>query len=177
MWYARGMSTKHVVIGLVLLAIVGGVSYYAISPIFRIRVANDPLPAGATSGIPMPTSTAQAASSTPAAPMPAVAMIGATPVPVAGTFAHPASGTVRVVGADGKSYVRYENFKTLNGPDIFVYLATDENASDFVNLGPVKATEGNINYEIAPGTDLTEYHYVLTWCRMFSVLFNSAHLA
>ena len=68
-------------------------------------------------------------------------------------------------------------FKSLVSKAAFVYLATDESANDFVNLGAVKATEGNVNYEVPPGTDLAKYHYVLTWCRQFSVLFNSADLA
>jgi hypothetical protein len=38
----------------------------------------------------------------------------------------------------------------------------------------VKATEGNINYEIPEGVDPREYPYVLTWCKAFGVLFNSA---
>jgi len=96
---------------------------------------------------------------------------------VVGTTGHPASGTVRIVAADEKQYVRYENFKTINGPDLYVYLSKDLEAREFINLGPIKATEGNINYEIPEGTNLTEYRYVLTWCRAFSVLFNSAEIS
>ncbi len=96
---------------------------------------------------------------------------------VVGTAGHPASGNVRIVKADGKTYVRYENFKTINGPDIYVYLAKDLNAKEFVNLGAVKATEGNINYEVPTNTDITEYSYVLTWCKAFGVLFNYADLS
>lgn len=93
---------------------------------------------------------------------------------VIGTALHPASGMVRVVKIDGKNYIRYENFKTINGPDIYVYLAKDLDAKDFVNLGKVKATEGNINYEIPDGVDIAGYKYVLTWCKAFGVLFNYA---
>lgn len=168
-------TTVKILIGAAILA-VASVGYYGISPLFNNIKADDPLPPGATSGAPMPDTAASTTSEAPEAASD-VPMIGETPVPVAGTFAHPASGTVRLVQAEGKTYVRYENFKTINGPDIFVYLATDEGASDFVNLGAVKATEGNVNYEVPPGTDLAKYHYVLTWCRQFSVLFNSADLA
>ncbi len=90
------------------------------------------------------------------------------------TPAHPASGLVRLVEADGKTYVRYENYKTINGPDIFVYLAKDINAKEFIDLGRVKATEGNINYEVPDGVSVSEYPYVLTWCKQFGVLFNYA---
>ena len=81
---------------------------------------------------------------------------------VIGNTLHPASGTVRLVEADGKTYVRYENFKTINGPDIYVYLSKDLDATDFVSLGRVRATEGNINYEIPADVDPSEYRYILT---------------
>ncbi len=96
---------------------------------------------------------------------------------VVGTISHPASGTARVVNADGKTYIRYENFKTINGPDIYVYLSKDLGAKEFVNLGRVKATEGNINYEIPAGVDVAGYPYVLTWCKIFGVLFNYADIS
>lgn len=107
--------------------------------------------------------------------MPASASAGAG-AQVVGTAGHPASGTVRLVAADGTTYVRYENFKTINGPDIYVYLAKDLDAKEFVSLGKVKATEGNINYQVPADVDASQYPYVLTWCKTFGVLFNSAKL-
>jgi electron transfer DM13 len=74
-------------------------------------------------------------------------------------------------------YLRLENFKSTNGPDLHVYLATDEKASDYVILGKLKANIGNQNYEIPDGVDLAKYHEVLIWCKQFSVLFGSAELA
>jgi len=96
---------------------------------------------------------------------------------VVGTASHPASGTARIVQSEGIHYLRYEDFSTLNGPDLYVYLSKDKNAKDFVNLGRLKATEGNVNYEIPVGTNLDEYRYALVWCRAFGVLFNTADLA
>lgn len=96
---------------------------------------------------------------------------------VVGTTGHPASGFARIVEAGGKTYVRYENFKTINGPDIYVYLAKDLEAREFVDLGKIRATEGNINYEIPAGVDSSQYRYVLTWCKQFGVLFNYADLS
>ena len=63
-----------------------------------------------------------------------------------------------------------------NGPDLYVYLATDKSTSDFVDLGKLKANNGNQNYEVPEGTDLTKYDTVLIWCKSFSVLFGSADL-
>lgn len=95
---------------------------------------------------------------------------------IIGTPGHRASGTVRLVSTGGGEVVRYENFSTVNGPDLFVYLATDLEASEFINLGALKATDGNINYTVPPGTDIKKYPYVLVWCKQFSVLFNSAKI-
>ena len=78
---------------------------------------------------------------------------------------------------DGSQYVRFENFKSTNGPDLYVYLATDDKASDFVNLGLLKGNIGNQNYEIPEGVDLSKYNKVLVWCKAFSILFGSAELA
>jgi hypothetical protein len=77
---------------------------------------------------------------------------------------------------DGRKFIRFENFKVTNGPDLFVYLATDNSASDFVDIGKLKANIGNQNYQVPDGTDLTKYDTVLIWCKAFSVLFGSADL-
>jgi len=77
---------------------------------------------------------------------------------------------------DGRDVLRLENFKSTNGPDLYVYLSTDTEATDIVNLGALKANIGNQNYEIPDGTDLEKYNHVLIWCKSFSVLFGSAEL-
>ena len=49
---------------------------------------------------------------------------------------HNVEGVVKVIALDdGTSVLRLENFKATNGPDLYVYLATDKSTSDFVNLG------------------------------------------
>ena len=90
---------------------------------------------------------------------------------------HNAEGTAKVVQIqDGNNILRLENLHVTNGPDLYVYLATDKSASDFVSLGKLKANNGNQNYEIPSETDLTKYGTALIWCRPFSVLFGSAEL-
>lgn len=91
---------------------------------------------------------------------------------------HNAEGVAKVIRLDdaGGMIVRLENFKATNGPDLYVYLATDNTASDFVNLGRLKGNIGNQNYDIPEGTDLSRYDTVLVWCKAFSVLFGSAKL-
>ena len=90
--------------------------------------------------------------------------------------AHEVAGETLIVETDSERLLRFENLKTINGPDLRIYLSADLNAKDFVDLGPIRATAGNVNYTIPTGTDLQKYHYVLIWCRAFSVLFSYAQL-
>jgi hypothetical protein len=90
---------------------------------------------------------------------------------------HNAVGQVKVLELnDSTNFLRLEDFKATNGPDLYVYLSTDKSASDFVNLGRLKGNVGDQNYEIPNGTDLSKYTTVLIWCQAFSVLFGSAEL-
>lgn len=138
-----------IMIGLILV-VVAGIAYYGLSPLWRTTTLDESMPVSTT------------------------AVILARPI--VDTVAHPASGTVSLLQRDNDVVVRYENFKTINGPDLRVYLSTDLGATEFVDLGPLKATEGNVNYSVPPGTDLKKYRYALVWCEQFGVLFNSADI-
>ena len=102
---------------------------------------------------------------------------------VSGTFVgvgdgiHDASGDAKILSSDGTKFLRLENFQSTNGPDLYVYLATDTEASDFVSLGRLKANMGNQNYEVPSDVDLSKYNQVLIWCQAFSVLFGNAELS
>ena len=96
----------------------------------------------------------------------------------AGDGIHNAEGIAKVIPLqDGGNLLRLENLQVTNGPDLYVYLATDKSASDYVSLGKLKANNGNQNYEIPSEIDLNEFSNALIWCRPFSVLFGSAELA
>lgn len=95
----------------------------------------------------------------------------------AGDGFHKAEGIAKVIDlTDGRTFLRLENLKTTNGPDLYVYLSTGMDVSDIVNLGRLKGNIGNQNYEIPIGTDLSKYNTVLIWCKAFSTLFGSAQL-
>ena len=96
----------------------------------------------------------------------------------AGDGIHDASGTARILPLDdGSRVLRLEDFNATNGPDLYVYLATDGSASDHVSLGRLKASAGNQNYGIPGGVDLETHDTVLVWCKAFGVLFGSAQLS
>ena len=85
---------------------------------------------------------------------------------------------------DNRHVVRFEDFRTTNGPALVVYLAkhpAPTRAADvvdggFLSLGKLKGNVGNQNYEIPDGTDISEYNSVVIWCELFDVLFSPANL-
>jgi hypothetical protein len=88
--------------------------------------------------------------------------------------AHPTSGKALV--NSNKTILSFTNFKTDNGPKLLVYLSTDANATEFVNLGDLKGIQGDFSYNIPSNTDLSKYKIVNIWCVDFSVSFGTAEL-
>ena len=90
---------------------------------------------------------------------------------------HNVEGIAKIIPLGGNDNIlRLEKLMATNGSDLYVYFATDRDTSDFVSLGWLKANNGNQNYDIPSGMDLTIYDTVLIWGRAFSVLFGSAEL-
>jgi len=88
--------------------------------------------------------------------------------------AHPTSGKATV--NKNKTVLSFTNFKTDNGPKLLVYLSTDINSTEFVNLGDLKGISGDFMYAIPENTDLEKYKIVNIWCVDFSVSFGTAEL-
>jgi hypothetical protein len=90
--------------------------------------------------------------------------------------AHDVKGRAVLIESSGKKLLRFEDFETVNGPDLRIYLSTDLGTDDFVDLGPIRATKGNVNYELDASIDTSKYRNVLVWCQDFSILFSYASL-
>jgi hypothetical protein len=88
--------------------------------------------------------------------------------------AHDVKGEALLVNVGGQNFLRFENLETINAPDLRIYLSSDLSNDDIIDLGPIKATRGNVNYEIPLGTNLSKYKNAMIWCRAFSVLFSYA---
>ena len=92
---------------------------------------------------------------------------------------HFGRGTARVIGTPEGVVVRLESFAVRNGPDLYVYLSPDADgygSNGNLELGRLKASEGNQNYRLPAGTDPAAYRSVVIWCRQFSVQFAVATL-
>lgn len=99
---------------------------------------------------------------------------------------HKGAGTASVYAlTDGRHVVRFEDFRTTNGPALVVYLAKhplptsadDVTEGGFIKLGKLKGNVGNQNYDVPPEADIDDYHSVVIWCELFGVLFSPAPLA
>src|SRR5215471_6207855 len=107
-----------------------------------------------------------------------------------GTFhgqVHNTSGRATIYReADGKLVLRLTHFQTSNGPDVHVILIADKDAGDNANflksgterveLGVLKGNEGDQNYDIPAGTDLTKFQTVSIYCERFNANFGAAPL-
>jgi electron transfer DM13 len=100
------------------------------------------------------------------------------------SHAHETVGAAMVHGLGGHRVLRLTGFSTSNGPDVRVYLVAANDATDnetvtkagFVELGKLKGTQGDQNYELAADVDLTRYRAATIWCRRFGVNFGTAPL-
>lgn len=90
---------------------------------------------------------------------------------------HALSGeAVLLANSSSQRILRFENFSVVNGPDVNVYLSKTSQFKDVIDLGDLKATQGNINYELGEDVNLNEYKFVLIWCVKYAVLFGYAEV-
>ena len=154
---------RNILIGIIAIAGLA-VAYVLISPAFQVKVANENSPTVEIGDQDIVVKTEQ--------PSKQVSLVSADFV----KSAHDVKGRAVVIDAGSLRVLRFEDFETINGPDLRIWLATDTSGEDYIDLGEIKATKGNVNYDLPPGVDLNKYKDVLVWCRAFHVLFSYAEL-
>ena len=170
------MRRRSWIIGLVVAGVVG---WYLFRPelLFVKTRVNESLP---SESVAMASETgSMAEGSTMGEAAPAVLLTGQFH-----SVHHDTRGVATIHEIGGKRLLRFTDFSTSNGPDVRVYLVAAADAGDnetvtkagFVELGRLKGTEGDQNYEIPADLDLTKYRAVTIWCRRFSVNFATAPL-
>ncbi|MEX1112634.1 MAG: DM13 domain-containing protein [Candidatus Andersenbacteria bacterium] len=168
-----GGATKTIIGVVVVIGVAVGI--WLAAPLFYDKEVNEELPG--TAPTTQPTgggSNVQTNRATPTAAAPAVATLAQ------GTFTgfdelHQAAGTARIVEADGKRYVRFdEDFTVTNGPDLYVYFGNNGEYDASTNIGRLKGNVGSQNYEIPDTINSDSYSEVWVWCRAFSVPFGKA---
>ena len=151
-------QNKNIIIA-ILIIIALAVGWYLISPLFITIEVNEEIPTQALSE-----------SNTIESMLETISQ---------GDFiesAHTVEGRALLISQNEEKILRFENFDTVNGPDLHIYLSSSLSNDDFIDLGKIKATKGNINYQISSSIDTEKYDKVLVWCVPFGVLFSYADL-
>lgn len=119
----------------------------------------------------------------PAAASPASAVPTATPLSLSGELrrldpVHYGSGRVTIAESAASRTLRFEGVDIAGAPNMFVYLSdrADGQPGRYVDLGPLKATNGSFNYDVPADVDLAGVRSVVVWCRAFSVTVTYAPL-
>ena len=97
---------------------------------------------------------------------------------------HYGSGTVRIIQEENNSLNLYFiNVDIAIGPDLYIYLSnkgsfsgTGDNPGTYYDLGILKQNEGNFTVNIPQEVNIEDYHSILIYCKLYSVLFSWAFL-
>jgi hypothetical protein len=172
------MRRRVIWIALAVLLVGAGLGLYWFQPwkLFTSRTVNEVLPTFQPVEPPPDASTTAE---------PANALVAAGKII---THEHESSGTASLVRlADGRVQLVLQDLVTSDGPDLRVWL-TDQPVIEgregwhvfddgrYVELGPLKANQGNQVYDVPAGTDLEGLRSVSIWCKRFSVSFGAAPL-
>jgi len=98
---------------------------------------------------------------------------------------HPTAGTATIYRlGNGDRVLRFTNFSTSNGPNVYVYLVAADDAKDSaivklahsMDLGAIKENIGDRNYALGADLNLSKYRTVSIWCKRFAKHFGAAPL-
>lgn len=187
-WFAaaRRHPRRSAIVLVVALAVGLPTGWYLGSPLFIRTSLNEPAPSAAAPS-PTPPAIASAAPTPGQTDTPAEPSAEPTPAlaaPLTGEFTgadefHFGSGTATLIEvAPGQWTVRFEDFSVRNGPDLFVYVSPEATGytDEAIELGPLKATDGNFNMDLPAGAIPRDPASVVIWCKQFAVLFAVAPL-
>jgi hypothetical protein len=93
-----------------------------------------------------------------------------------GLQGHKVEGIAKVISVDGQTFLRFEEFKVTNGPDLFVYIAQDGDVHKGILLERLKGSTGNQNYLLPDDIDIGVYNTAVVYCKLFGVYFAEAIL-
>lgn len=168
-------TITKLVIGL-LLVLTMVIGWWLISPLFLDQTVDEGLPSVSTDTVDM-TEDSEAV-----APDVEDETMDPETLDLSGMFMdgeknYQTSGTIQTINADDGLYLRFEDFQTTNGPDLFVYLIQPgTETTEGISLGALKGNTGNQNYLVPEDVDLTQYSTVVIWCRAFDADFGFGEL-
>jgi len=184
---ARAHPGRSTVVLAPILAVALPLGWYLASPLFvTTRIDEAPPVAAGSPGPSVASASPSIELAPPSSPSVVPSAVAASPALAErrGTFHgkddfHFGRGTARLFATAEGVFVRFENFAVRNGPDLYVYLSPSSNGyagKSNLELGRLKASEGNQNYRLPAGTDPSTYRSVVIRCKQFAVQFAVATL-
>lgn len=185
-------------VGVIVAAIIlAPVAWYLGSPLFINRTVNEEFPMSAGATVPQGMTRQQVeeemrkaskVDSMMAESMPAAQT--APTVLVSGSFqsadaVHKGEGTATVYQIGTERVLRFDPFRSTNGPALYVYLSPHAaprssqqlHQGGSLELARLKGNIGAQNYTLPADVDLTKFKSVVIYCRQFHVVFSTAALA
>ena len=83
---------------------------------------------------------------------------------------------------NGKKVLRLENLESSDGPDVKVIITPEKNATSgwekgkYFKISDVKATHGNVNYDLPDELTEEDMGTLVIWCERFNESFGAADL-
>lgn len=87
-----------------------------------------------------------------------------------GVKGYDASGTASIVYAGDMVFLRLEDFSVTSGIDQHLYLTKDGTIASGIDLGPIKASIGNQNYDVT-GIDVDAYNVLIIYSDTFDTYY------
>ncbi|MCT4775660.1 MULTISPECIES: DM13 domain-containing protein [Exiguobacterium] len=163
------------VLGLLLVFIMV-IGWWLISPLFLDQTVDEGLPPVSTDTVDM-TEDPEAVAPEAEDETMDTETLGLSGMFMDGEKNYKTSGTIKTINADDGVYLRFEDFQTTNGPDLFVYLIQPgTETTEGISLGALKGNTGNQNYLVPEDVDLTQYSTIVIWCRAFDADFGFGEL-
>lgn len=85
-----------------------------------------------------------------------------------------AQGLAKILSVNDNQFLRFENFKITNGPDLHVYFTNGKNIKSGMDLGSLKGNIGAQNYFL--GDVANKYDTVVIASKPFGIIFASSFL-
>ena len=89
---------------------------------------------------------------------------------------HDVKGKAEIISVGNIAFLRFENFQVTNGPELHVYMTINGDATTGIDLGKLKGSVGDQNYDLH-GTDTKTYDTVVIYSAPFHVYFAKAKLS
>ncbi len=85
------------------------------------------------------------------------------------------TGNAVIITTNDNTFLRFEDFAVTNGPSLHVFMTKSGDVKNGIDVGLLKANNGNQNYDIT-GVDTKQYSVIVIYSSVFERYYASANL-